>query len=580
MPAGNKILISENVLRFTRPLTLAGQRFSWHVVPILAALIVGLPLIAICSYWLVPDQGSWDHLAEHVLADYLIHSLWLLIGVGLITGVIGVSTAWLVAAYDFPCQRLLEWALLLPLALPTYIIAFTYGGLLDEMGPVQRSTRDFLSIPLGQHLPFPEIRSLPGVIMVMSLVLYPYVYLICRAVIASQIQQLTDTARTLGLNGVQRFFRVVLPLVRPALMAGIGLAVMEALSDFGSVSFYGVTTFTTGIYRTWFNLGDLPSAARLSSLLMLFMLALIYWEHHSRRHLRLGAANQPVGSMRTPLKGRRGQLAGLLCCMPVILGFGIPVIQLGIWASGRLTTLATPEYWAMLGRTLGLGLGVAGLVVVLVTLMRFAQRLLDSPTVAMLNRIVGMGYAIPGAVLSVGILIPLSKADLWVSQLTQSWFGWSAGLILSGSLFALAYSYTVRFLAVGYQTVDAAFERTPRQLDEAALSLGKKPLVILGRIHLPVIQSSLFAAVALVLIDILKELPATLILRPFNFDTLATRTYELAIEEQLPAASIFALSIVAAGLLPIYLLTRAIRNSNPSPDPANKITVSPKSILP
>jgi len=553
-----------------QPTSIFGQRIHWYAIPLITAIIVGLPLVAIFSYWLVPDQGAWDHLAEHVLGSYIANSFWLMIGVGLLSGIIGVTTAWLIAAYSFPIQRQLEWALLLPLALPTYIISFTYGGILDEMGSVQRTVRDLLSIPSGQHLPFPEIRSLPGVIIVMSLVLYPYVYLICRAVITSQIQHLTDTARTLGLSGTQRFFRIALPLVRPALVAGIGLAVMEALSDFGSVSFYGVPTFTTGIYRTWFNLGDLPSAARLSSLLMLFMLSLIFIEHYSRRQIRSSGFNTPLGSVRSHLNGKWGLAATLVCLLPVSLGFGIPVIQLGFWASSRLTTLATPEYWAMLGRTLGLGLGVAGLVVVLVTIMRYAQRLLDSQTVATMNRLAGMGYAIPGAVLSVGIMIPLTKTDIWISGITQHWFGWTAGLILSGSILALGYSYAVRFMAVGYHTMDSAFVRMPRQLDEAALSLGKKPLVILGRIHLPVIQSSLFAALALILIDILKELPATLILRPFNFDTLATRTYELAIEEQLPAASIFALSIVVAGLVPIYLLTRAIRNSHLSLTPVTE----------
>lgn len=557
-----------------------GCRPHWYLTPLISVLIIGLPLFAILSYWFVPDKGSWDHLTKHVLDEYVLNSLALMLGVGVLTGAVGVSTAWLIAAYEFPLRKYLEWALLLPLALPTYIIAFTYGGLLDEMGPVQLLTRVLFSIPLGQHMPFPEIRSLPGVIIVMSLVLYPYVYLICRAVIASQIQHLSDIAQVLGLSGPQRFFRVALPLVRPALVAGIGLAVMEALSDFGSVSFYGVQTFTTGIYRTWFNLGDLASSARLSSLLMIFMLVLIGIERLSRRNIHVDVANQPIGLSRTPLAGRWAALCSIFCMSPVILGFGIPVIQLVLWALQELSTLATPEYWAMLGWTLSLGLGVAGLVVLLVTVMRFSQRILHSHTVEAFNRVASMGYAIPGSVLSVGILIPLTKADLWISSATQHWLGWSAGLVLSGSVIALAYSYVVRFMAVGYNTVDGAFARIPRQLDEAALCLGRKPWHILKQIHFPVIRGSLFAAAALVLIDILKELPATLILRPFNFDTLATRTYELATEEQLPAASIYALSIVVAGLVPIYLLTRAIQTSGQNEVSQPEVKVEPKSILP
>ncbi len=581
MPTGNKSKsqpVSSATAKSNRAST--GHRLQWYLVPLLAAALVSLPLIAILSYWFVPDQGSWDHLAEHVLGDYIFNSFALLIGVGLITGTVGVSTAWLVAAYEFPLRRHLEWALLLPLSLPTYIIAFTYGGILDEMGPVQSSLRTLLSVPLGQPLPFPEIRSLPGVTIVMSLVLYPYVYLICRAVIATQIQHLTDIAQVLGLSEFKRFYRVVLPLVRPALVAGIGLAVMEALSDFGSVSFYGVPTFTTGIYRTWFNLGDLPSAARLSSLLMLFMLALIFVERLSRRNIHVDVANQPLGMRRTTLQGRRASLTTLFCLSPVLFGFCIPVTQLVVWATSKLSTLLESEYWLMVIRSLGLGVGVAAAIVLLVTIMRFSQRILHSHYIEGLNRIASMGYAIPGSVLSVGILIPLTKLDLWTAQATQNWFGWSTGLLLSGSVIALAYSYTVRFMAVGYNTVDGSFARTPRQLDEAALCLGKPPGYILTRVHFPVIKSSLFAASALVLIDILKELPATLILRPFNFDTLATRTYELATEEQLPAASIYALSIVVAGLIPIYLLTRAIQQKEPEDVSLDQIKVSPKSILP
>ena len=310
------------------------------------------------------------------------------------------------------------------------------------------------------------------------------------------------------------------------------------------------------------------------------MLALIFIERLSRRNIHVDVANQPLGLKRTPMQGKLAVVTCLFCLTPVVLGFGIPVLQLALWASSKLNTLMTPDYWQMLGRTLGLGLGVAGLVVLLVTVMRFSQRILHSHTVEAFNRIASMGYAIPGSVLSVGILIPLTKMDLWTSEITQSWFGWSAGLLLSGSVIALAYSYTVRFMAVGYNTIDGSFARTPRQLDEAALCLGKSPLSILRRIHFPVIQGSLFAAAALVLIDILKELPATLILRPFNFDTLATQTYELATEEQLPAASIYALSIVVAGLLPIYLLTRAIQHTDDSESGDAVASVSPKSILP
>lgn len=549
---------SKEISRETKPSPHLG-RPQWFFWPVAAALVVALPLGAILGYWTVPDEGSWAHLSKYVLTDYILNSFGLLIGVAILTGTIGLVTAWLVAAYDFPGRSAFEWMLFLPLALPTYIIAFTYGGFMDELGPVQTLTRSVLGTEAGTHLPFPEIRSLPGVILVMSLVLYPYVYLICRAVITNQIQHLSDMAQVMGLSGPERFFRVALPLVRPALVAGIGLAVMEALGDFGSVSFYGVPTFTTGIYRTWFNLGDLASAARLSSLLMLFMLALILVERFSRRKIQVGMSNQPVETRRIPLNKKHAFGAVAACAVPIFLGFALPVTQLAIWAVTRLDILASPEYRLMLGRTLALGLSVAGGVVLLAVMIRFAQRLLQSPAIEVCNRIASMGYAIPGSVLSVGILIPLVRFDQWLSQQTQAWFGWSLGLVLSGSVIALAYSYAVRFLAVAYNTVDGAFARTSRQLDEAALCLGSSPGRILRSVHIPVIRGSLLAAGALVLIDIMKELPATLILRPFNFDTLATKTYELASEEMLPEAAIYALSIVVAGLLPIWFLVHSIQ---------------------
>ncbi|MEM6822624.1 MAG: iron ABC transporter permease, partial [Verrucomicrobiota bacterium] len=516
---------------------------------------------ALISFWLYPSSGTetWDHLVETVLGEYIVNSLILLVGVGLITGVLGVSTAWLVAAYEFPWRRHLDWALLLPLSLPTYIISFTYGGMLDEMGPVQQGARFVLGVPNGVPFWFPEIRSLPGVILVMSLVLYPYVYLICRAVIASQIQHLNEVAQIMGISGFTRFFKVALPLVRPALVAGIGLAVMEALSDFGSVSFYGVPTFTTGIYRAWFNLGDLSSAARLSTLLLLFMFVVIMVEKLSRRRGSVAVSNPPFSARKQTLSPFKSAIATCYCGSIIVLGFGVPVGQLLLWSLSRYEVLLSSEFHMMVFRSLTLAIGVALVVVLLALLIRFAQRLTQSSVVATCNRIASLGYAIPGSVLSVGVLIPLAHIDTWAIQFTEYWFGWSVGLLLTGSIFALAYSYSVRFLAVAYNTLDGAFSRVPEQLDQAALCLSKPPSLILKKIHVPILRNSLCAAVALVLIDILKELPATLILRPFNFDTLATKTYELASEEQLPEASIYALSIVAAGLIPIYLLVRSMQ---------------------
>ncbi len=515
-----------------------------------------MPLIVLASYWWVPDEsGTWEHLRRYVLADYVVNSLAILVGVAALVGPVGVTTAWLVAAYEFPWRRHFEWLLVLPLALPTYIIAFTYGGMLDEVGPVQKTLRGMMGWSIGD-VSLPPIRSLGGVILVMSLVLYPYVYLICRAVIATQIQHLSDVSQIMGLRGASRFFRIVLPLVRPALVAGTGLALMEALGDFGSVSFFGVDTFTTGIYRAWFNLEDVGSAARLSTMLMLFIFVLILVERWSRKNLHVEVANQPVGIRRVRLEGWHRGATSALCGLLVMLGFVVPVGQLMWWAASRWQVVWGSEYLWMVGRTFGLAAGVAILIVAAALWVRFSQRLTKSMVVELLGRATGLGYAVPGSVLSVGIMVSLGQTGSWWNGVTQGW-GWE-GVVLTGTLGALSYAYAVRFFAVAYGGLDGGFARIPQQVDEAALCLGRKPWQLLGAVHVPLLKGSLLSAGALVWIDILKELPATIILRPFNFDTLATKTYELAKGELLPDASVYALSIVLVGVLPVMLLVRSM----------------------
>jgi len=535
------------------------KRWGWRAAPVLGALLVALPVLVVFSFWLVPVESDWTHIRETVLGEYIRNSLGLFVIVAVVTAVVGATTAYLVATYEFPGRGFLEWVLILPLALPTYIAAFAYLGLLDYAGPVQTGIRDLFGFETARDYWFPEIASLPGVAIVMSLVLYPYVYLLARPVMSNQVQELHETARTFGWHGFGLFRRVALPLSRPAIAAGAGLAVMEALGDFGSVSFYGVPTFTTGIYRTWLNMGDLPGAARLASLLLVFVLAAILLERWSRRRMPVETANQRIEARRQPLIGWQAAAAFFVCLVPPLLGFALPVYQLGTWAVDHLQVLATPAFYGMAARTAGLALGVAIFIVVVGLLLRYGQRVVDSRLIEGCNRLASLGYAVPGSVVAVGVLIPLAGLDRFLDGRFESWFGISLGLVFSGTVFALAYAYFVRFVAVAYGAADGGLGRLSRQLDHAALTLGCGPVRSLFRIHFPLLRGTLLGALVLVMVDIMKELPATLILRPFNFETLATYTYALASEERLPEAAVYALAIVTLGVIPVFVLTKLMK---------------------
>lgn len=544
----------------------APARWGWRIGPVAGALLVALPVLVVFSYWFVPAGSNWTHLRETVLVGYIGNSIGLFLIVGLLTALIGSWTAFLISSYEFPGRGFLEWFLILPLALPTYIAAFSYLGILDYAGPVQSLIRETFGFETAREYWFPRIASLPGVAVVMSLVLYPYVYLLARPVMSNQVQELNEMARTFGWRGFGLFRKVALPLSRPAIAAGTGLAVMEALGDFGSVSFYGVSTFTTGIYRTWLNMNDLPGAARLASLLLLFILTVVLLERWSRRRMPVETANQRIEARRQPLSGWLATGATLLCLLPPLLGFLVPVVQLGRWASGHLEVLGRPEFYGMALRSFTLAVGVGAFIVLFAFLLRYGQRVVSSRLIEGCNRLASLGYAVPGSVVAVGVLIPLIVVDRFLDDQASAWFGLSPGLLLSGSVLALIYAYFVRFLAVGYGAADGGLGRLSRQLDQAALSLGCGPLASLFRIHFPLMRGTLLAGLVLVMVDVLKELPATLILKPFNFETLATYTYALASEERLPEAAIYALAIVALGMLPVVILTRSMKTAG-SPRP-------------
>ena len=538
----------------------------WRPMVVLVALALGLPVLTVFGFLLAPAGDVWQHLADTVLGDYIGNSLLLMLGVALGTLTLGVSTAWLTSMCEFPGRRLFEWALLLPLAIPAYIIAYTYTGMLDFAGPVQSGLRETFGWRYGDYW-FPEIRSLGGAALMLSLVLYPYVYLLSRAAFLGQSVCVLDVSRTLGNGPWRTFFGVALPLARPAIIAGLSLALMETLADYGTVKYFGVSTFTTGIFRTWFGLDDAAAAAQLSSILLLFVFALVMLELASRRQARYHHTSQRLQAIsRFRLTRHHAFGAVALCLGTLTLGFLLPAAQLLSWAVETAADTVDAAFWRMIVNSLTLAAITALVALLLALFLAYAKRLMPHRDVRAAVRIASMGYAVPGTVIAVGVVIPFGWLDDRIDALAGHWFGVTTGLLLSGTLFALVFAYLVRFLSVAVQTVDAGLGKIRPSMDEAARSLGCTSGETLRLIHLPMLRGSLFTALLLVFVDVLKELPATLILRPFDFNTLAVRAFELASDERLADSSTAALAIVAAGIVPVILLSRAITRSRHAKD--------------
>lgn len=542
------------------PGTMPG-RGGWGPGIAALALVLALPVLVVVGFLFVPSGDEWRHLAETVLADYVTNSLLLMAGVALGTLIGGVGTAWLTSMCRFPGRGVFEWALLLPMAMPAYIIAYTYTGLLDFAGPVQTALRAATGWGFGDY-GFPQVRSLPGAAVMLGLVLYPYVYLLARAAFLGQSLCVLDVSRTLGNGPWRTFFTVALPLARPAIVAGLSLALMETLADYGTVQYFGVATFTTGIFRTWFGLGSAAAAAQLSAVLLGFVLILILVERFSRRRARYHHTSQREQAIqRHRLGGWRAAAAFGFCLVPVLFGFLIPAGQLAWWSATIASTAYDATFFTLVLHTLTLAAGTALLALALALLLGYGRRLHPSRGVRAAVRVAGLGYAVPGTVIAIGVLIPFAWLDHGIDAWMRATLGLSTGLLLSGTLVALVFAYLVRFLAVALQTVEAGLGKIRPSMDEAGRSLGYRPGEILRRVHVPMLRGSLLTALLLVFVDVLKELPATLVLRPFNFNTLAVRAYELAADERLADSGPAALTIVLAGLLPVILLSRSITRS-------------------
>jgi iron(III) transport system permease protein len=549
--------------RRLRRLTESGN-LGWSAAAFAISLIALLPILAIALIALKPSGDTWPHLIANVLPLALRRTLGLMAGVGTLTLVIGTATAWLVTMYRFPGRRYFQWLLLLPLAIPTYIIAYTYLELLDYSGLVQTALRDSFGWRNARDYWFPDIRSLGGAVFVMSAVLYPYVYITARASFIAQSVCVLEVSRTLGRTAAETFRQVALPLARPALAAGVALALMETLNDIGAVEFLGVRTLTVAIYDTWLDRNDLAGAAQIACVMLLFVFALLLIELALRAKRRF---HHTTGKYRDlpeeELGGWRGALAALACALPVLFGFLLPVGVLLHDAFVHVAAGLAPEFWQAALHSLGLAAAAAALAVVLAVVLAYARRQTRSTLIQAASTLPAISYAVPGTVLAIGLLIPLAGLDNAIDAAMRSLFGISTGLVLSGTAFAIVLAYTIRFLAASLGAVEAGLSKVSRNIDAAARTLGATVSEMLVKVHLPLLRPALGAAALLVFVDSMKELPATLLLRPFNFDTLATQVFTLVSLYRYEEAGLSALTIVLVSLAPVLLLHGIIARSRP-----------------
>ena len=532
----------------------AWVRLCWVIAAAIAA-----PVAAVLLTAAVPAGAVWKHIWATTLPEMLGNSAALLVLVALMAGSAGAVTAWLVSTCAFRGRAVLEVALLLPLAMPAYVCGYAYVWLLDISGPVQSTLREVTGLRFGQYW-FPEIRSLPGAALMLAMVLYPYVYLLCRGAFLQQSVCLVEASRTLGHGLSRTFFHVALPLARPALAAGVALALMETLADFGTVQHFAVRTFTTGIYEAWFGLGDRGAAAQLATALIGCVTLLLLAERASRGDRRFYPTTTRQPPLRpVELRGWREALAILACAAPILLGFVIPGAVL-LWLMVTVGDPLSPARFLPFATNSLLLAGVtAALAVLIAAMLAWAARLHPSPMQRGANRVAGLGYAVPGSVIAVGTLVPFGLFDNVLDGWMRANLGLSTGLLLSGTMVALVFAYLVRFLGVALGAVESGLARIKPSLSDAARVLGRRPGQAAREVELPLARGALATAAILVFVDTMKELPATLIVRPFDFDTLAVRVHSLAADERLAEASTAALMIVVVGLVPLALLTRGMR---------------------
>ncbi len=530
--------------------------WSAHITWIV--LITGIPILIIFSELFKTPSDTWDHIRDTLLIDYISNTIILVFGVTFLTLLFGISTAWIVATTSLPFKRAIEWLLIIPIAIPAYINGIAYAGLLDYAGPIRTLLRSW-----GKDNYYFDVMNAYGVILVMSCVLFPYIYITTRTAFINQSGKLLEASRSLGSGSFRTFYKVALPIARPAIVSGTMLVVMEVLNDYGTVKYYGVTTFTTGIFRSWLSMGDLRSAVYLSSMLMGVVFITILIERVQRGKARYEFRNP--GNIN--LKKERGWklvFKLIICLVPILLGFIIPVFQLLYWAFFSLEKVITPQFLQFSTNSLMLATASAMIIVAISILLNYSTRIQNSRWWNNISKVSVLGYSVPGAVIAVGIMVLIIGIDKTIITWMESAFSLKINLLITGSIGALLYAYLVRYFAVGYGPIESGFKKIPFTLNDAASSLGSGPLHSLFRINIPLLKTSILSALILVFVDVMKELPLTLILRPFNFDTLATVAFQYANDEMAPESAPASLLIILIGMIPVILLNRLITTNGGS----------------
>lgn len=522
----------------------------WEIFAALIAAIFAIPILLIFISLLAGFNENFIHIYNVVLYEYSVNSLYLVLGVSVLVIIIGVISAWLVTNYEFFGKKIFTWALILPLAIPPYILAYVFTEIFEYSGPANSILRSLNLV--SEDYVLPNIRSLTGAILVFSFTLYPYVYLITRVALMNVVKPMLDASRILGLTKIQTFIKVILPIIRPAILAGAALVVMETLSDFGAVQHFAIPTFTTGIFRTWLGMYDLITAMQLASILLIVVCVVLYFERYQRSKQKFAAAgvkSEPLSIIK--LNGWKNLLATLFCFIPVFIGFIMPVIELIRWAIAIDNNFSN-NFISASFNTLFLAVLAALITSVIGLVLNFNARIENKKSSEEINNFVAMGYAVPGLILAIGITQFLTYIDFIL---------FNTGIIITGSLLGLIFAYVIKSYALSNNVIQSSYKQFSVDLDDSAKTLGSTKRNILLNIHVPLLKTGLITSFLLVVSEVVKELPATLILRPFNFDTLAVNVYLLASEERMYEAAFPALFIIFIGLIPIYFLSKMIDHS-------------------
>ncbi len=525
----------------------------WVAIPYIVLAVFVLPILIVISSIFGEWSENWSHLYDYVLFDYIYNSSVLVIGVLFVAFIVGTTSAWLVTNYRFPGKDFLEWALILPLAVPSYILAYTFTGLFDTFGTANIMLRELLNFE-EQFSLFPNVRNLSGAIIVFSFTLYPYVYLVTRSAFLNQSQSMLEAGRLLGLNSFQVFYKLGIPIIRPALIGGLMLVAMETLSDFGAVEHFAIQTFTTGIFRTWYGMYDIQTAMQLASMLLIFIGLFVILEKYSREKARYTTKSSTFKPKKVnTLKGQSAFLAFAFCFIPVFIGFILPISELFVWMYSYNMDYFNEKFWETAANTIFLGIISALLCSFFALIINFLIRLDINNLSRVVSSFLSLGYGVPGLILAVGIV----QLFVWLDR----YFFTGSEIILTGSLIGLIFAYVIKSYALSNSTIESGYERISIVLDESARTLKTGNFRLLSKIHVPLLKTSLLTSTLIVISEVVKELPATLILRPFNFETLAVSTYIYAAEERMIQASAPAIAIVLVGLIPIIILTKMIRSS-------------------